>query len=222
MSKTKQVQFKQDPFSNCSTEPVTFDTNHLLEYLTSCIPEGQKIARLTKDDIDIICNVNKNHIISHVVEEITSLYDIKKDIQGWSLVYYPPGDEIDIERSEFTVGYKVLIQLSGREVYTGVLYQSGMKLDIPRKIVLSQNTAFNLPGQMSQVIQLKCNNKKAENVAAKPGHRPMRVKKDPSKRHVLVLEGYINPDVFNEMIKEKSGIDIKELAEKLNLTNMSV
>lgn len=222
MPKVKEVQFKENPLSKCSREPITFDTSRLIEYLSSCVHEGQTFGQLTKDDIDTLFQINKNHIIKSVIQEITDLYDIKKDIQGWSLTYYTPGGDLEIPPSEFTVGYKVLIQLGGREVYTAVIHQAGRDIDVPQKIVLTQDSAYNLPGRLSQIIKLKCNSKKAENVSARPGHRPIRVKKDPSKRHVLILEGYINPDVFNQMIKEKSGIDIKELSEKLNLPNLSV
>lgn len=229
--KIKQVTMKNDLFDPKFT--TTFAPDSVIRYLQGCILPGQPHHMVLKDklvdEMESYRTSGKTHPINEIIEDLTMNRNLKKDISGWGLIYYPgvlrneqgkfPTAEVYINPATIGIGMRVFINLSDRN--KEVLNLNVEKMGVNKTIVLYPGEAFSLSTGIAQSLGVILKNTTFEKIDGSKGHRHINIRKDPSLRQLLVMDGYINMEQLTaqaqELLKKKTGIDINvdSIKEKL-------
>lgn len=232
--KVKQVTMKNDFFDPKFT--TTFAPDTIIRYLQGCILPGQPHHMVLKDklvdEMESYLHAGKTHPISEIIEDLTLNRNLKKDISGWGLIYYPgvyrneqgkfSVPEVQINPATIGIGMRVFINLSDRN--KEVLHLNVEKMGVTKTIVLFPGEAFSLSTGIAQSLGVILKSTTFEKIEGSKGHRHINIRKDPAMRQLLVMDGYINIEQLTaqaqELLKKKTGIDLNVDTIKEQLESM--
>lgn len=217
MRKSKRSELKINLMQDARKERISTDTEALITYLQACIPEGQNHAVLLKDEINNYLQVNSEHILGDLIQKIQMFYNIKSDISGWSMSYFPPGQDLEIKSTDASVGIRILYQIKGSEIYTPYVSFSG-QVAKNAPFFMSSGCAITIPGLVCQFLRFSCDCKKNGRIEFKNGFRSKPKTKDSANRHLLVIDGHFSEEALKTAVKEKIGVDVDKFAEKFGLS----
>jgi len=155
-------------------------------------------------------NIIKPDIIETAIEQIQSLFNVGKEVIGWSATYYPAsstttkGSSLQIPPGEKSLGCRYIIVIGTREVAN--LSVSVGSTDAENSLMMLSGDCLNLKITICPVLNIIFNNINSEKMAPRKGFREMMVKKNFQNRHVLVLDGHVEMgDVISHVSKNILG-----------------
>lgn len=172
--------------------------------------------------IDKSCQDILPQFINDIIDQIRSLSNVKNEVKDWSVKYYSPSQLIEgtkkfkeesilIPSAEKGVAVRNIFT-STKEVFNICFKGRGVETEEKMYIPEDYGLSFILP--MCNIVDVKINNMKYEQMPCKNGHRPKNIYKNPLSRHILVLDGWINETLPTDQVEGATGIDISSLINK--------
>lgn len=214
--KVRQVQIDDSIFKN--KFPIVFNQDPVVEYLKTSIYPDQPFRTLLKDKLMEELKDKPEHPMKEVIEDLVLNRGLKKDIEGWGAIYYPPvlrneegkfiTQKTILENAPYGVGLRVFINLGKTKEILNIDFTS---FGATKKIVLYPDEAFSLDLGIAQAVEVSVYNNSFEKIEAIKGRRPLGIKKNPENRCLLIMDGYISIETLAEnaskYIKEKTGYE---------------
>jgi len=170
--------------------------------------------------------MKKPDTVQEAFRQICALFNVGKEVDGYSVYYFPPAVKkekgyehktFSLVKAEFGAAARMILVLGTREML--YLSASGAGMSGEGKILINKNWCHSLPlGFCSQCV-LTFNNSESEALPSKKGFRAgNRMKKDPTKRHILVFDLSTSSQIVTERIQRelaaaKSGPKLSSDAE---------
>jgi len=139
--------------------------------------------------------------IHRLIEQVRAVHNVGKDLQGWDVTYYPPPNGqmyLRIPPPPGMVGARYVLCLGSPE-YIDVQVKQG-KADASTKVRVAQNDSISLPIGVAQVCTLVVDNTTGFTMEARKGFRAQTIRKQPSNRHIVVLDGYADAAILTKKI----------------------
>lgn len=157
----------------------------------------------------------KPEIIQTAIEQIKGLFNVGKEVSGWTANYYSAehfasvkGATLNIPPGEKGLGGRFIIVMGTREIANLSVSMGNVEAENP--MTMLSGDCLHLKITICPVLNVAFNNVGAEKLAAKKGFREMIVKKNFSSRHVLVIDAHVEvSDVISHVAKNimnKTGI----------------
>lgn len=164
----------------------------------------------------------KPEVISTLIGSIKSMFDVGKEVKGWSASYFKPPTfinrkyefpEVSIPPVENKLGARFIVVVGSREIAN--LSVSTGSVDAESPVLLMPGDCMFLKITVCPVLTTTFKNLPSERMAARKGFRETSIKKTPQNRHVLVLDAHVEMkevvnkvknDLLPEMGAKKAGV----------------
>jgi len=172
----------------------------------------------------------KPQCIEDILRQIKGLFNIGKEVSGWSISYYPPpelgingkylNEKLTIKPAPSSIAARYILCLGSMEVLNMSADAGGKSGE--GKIFIGKSTVMNFPIGICTASDIIFSNQTAGFLEGQKGFRQRRVNKDPSKRHILVFDGHFNISSLTNAIKNnsktitKNSDDADKLSNKMN------
>lgn len=146
--------------------------------------------------------------LSNIELQVRTLFNIKDEVTDPTVkIFVPPrernSDIISIEPSGQLTGARVLINAgSSREIYT--FSATGGGISGEGKLLLPPGEGIFLKFGFSGAMTVMCNNTTNDTLPPRSGFRSTVVKKDPTKRWIIVLDFPLEMKKFAEVIRKEA------------------
>ena len=171
--------------------------------------------------------MDKPSVLLGIIRQIKGLFNVGTEVDGWTVAYFPPSSasknsksgnsEITIPAAPMGVAARYILCMGTKEV----IHMATVQKNAEGKLLICQNQAINFPIGLCSQCTFSFNNDKFATMDSRPGFRQMRITKDPSLRHFLVLDGYVSVGTLVSKIKKEAKSvtanqsDANKLAEQL-------
>jgi len=152
----------------------------------------------------------KPEIIQTAIEQIKGMFNVKNEVKSWTASYYHPsmntvkGSEIVIQPGEKGLGCRFIIVVGTRDIAN--LSVSTGSINAENPMLMLSGDCLNLKITICPVLSITFKNVGAEKLPARKGFRETIIKKIPSNRHIIVLDGHIEvSDVISHVAKKLIG-----------------
>lgn len=214
-------------------KPQTFTTQHKIAYEAEELVKGLEDIKITEilpiksnNDQTIKVQLNNDAVkindaivwgmttpkpecIKDILRQIEGLFNIGKEISGWSIQYYPPPilvsgkkTELVIKSAESNIAARYILCLGTMEVLNISANAGGRAGE--GKIVIGKGTVMNFPIGICTASSIIFSNQTADFIEGVNGFRQRRIPKNPSNRHILVFDGHVNVSSLTNAIKTES------------------
>jgi hypothetical protein len=167
----------------------------------------------------------KPEIIQNTIDQIKALFNVGKEIYGWSATYYPAaetekGSELSIQPGEKGLGCRFIVVVGTREVANMSLSMGST--DANSTMMMLSGDCLNLKITVCPVLTTTFKNVNAEKMSLRTGFRETVIRKTCNTRHVLVIDGHVEMSsvvshVTKQMLgKEKKEINTSDVEEVVN------
>jgi hypothetical protein len=164
----------------------------------------------------------KPEVIATLIGSIKSMFDVGKEVKGWSASYFKPptavsrkyeSPELSIPPVENKLGARFMVVIGSREIAN--LSVSTGSVDAESPVLLMPGDCMFLKITVCPVLTTTFKNLPSERMAARKGFRETSIKKNPQNRHVLVLDAHVEMkevvnkvknDLLPEMGAKKAGV----------------
>ena len=164
----------------------------------------------------------KPEVIATLIDSIKSMFDVGKEVKGWSASYFKPptafnrkyeSPELSIPPVENKLGARFIVVMGSREIAN--LSVSTGSVDAESPVLLMPGDCMFLKITVCPVLTTTFKNLPSERMAARKGFRETSIKKNPQNRHVLVLDAHVEMkevvnkvknDLLPEMGAKKAGV----------------
>jgi hypothetical protein len=158
----------------------------------------------------------KPEIIENAIDQAKALFNVGKEISGWSATYYPAADavkgsELSIPPGEKGLGCRFIIVVGTREVAN--LCLSVGSTNAENSLLMLSGDCINLKITVCPVLTTTFKNINAEKMSMRAGFRETVIRKTYNTRHVLVLDGHVEMgSVVSHVTKQIMGKEKKEIS----------
>ena len=171
----------------------------------------------------------KPDMINTMIDQVKSMFDIGKEVIGFSAHYYPPpnfGDkkfspsEIHIPALKEKMGARFVIMTGSRDIAN--LSVSTGSIDAESPVLMMSGDCMFMKLTIGPVLDITFKNSFSEKLPARKGFRDTVIKKTPQNRHIFVLDAHVEmSDVVNKVKNDLMGAaGIKKEAKIDHLTDM--
>jgi hypothetical protein len=166
----------------------------------------------------------KPYALEGVIEQIKSIFNVGKEVEGWSVKYYgppqknekgkPSEDELRIPPVEKGLGGRFVIIVGTKEVpkLEVAVGSSGAE----NQYLMMDGDCMYLKITICPVLNVVFSNRHSEKLAPRKGFREMIIKKNPFGRHVFVIDAHVSMGaIANKVKSELIGIASEETVERM-------
>jgi hypothetical protein len=166
----------------------------------------------------------KPYALEGVIEQIKSIFNVGKEVEGWSVKYYAPAqknekgkpveNELRIPPVEKGLGGRFVIVVGTKEVPTleVAVGSSGAE----NQYLMMDGDCIYLKITICPVLNVVFSNRHSEKLAPRKGFREMIIKKNPFGRHVFVVDAHVSMGAIANKVKtELIGITSEETVERM-------
>lgn len=164
----------------------------------------------------------KPEVIATLIDSIKSMFDVGKEVKGWSASYFKPptavnrkfeSPEVSIPPVENKLGARFVVVIGSREIAN--LSVSTGSVDAESPVLLMPGDCMFLKITVCPVLTTTFKNLPSERMTARKGFRETSIKKNPQNRHVLVLDAHVEMkevvnkvknDLLPQMGDKKAGV----------------
>jgi hypothetical protein len=169
-------------------------------------------------------DVSKPYALEGVIEQIKSIFNVGKEVEGWSVKYYGPAqknekgkpseNELRIPPIEKGLGGRFVIVVGSREVPT--LEVAVGSTGAENQYLMMEGDCMYLKITICPVLNVVFSNNFSEKLAPRKGFREMIIKKNPFNRHVFVVDAHVSMGALANKVKsELIGIASEETVERI-------
>jgi hypothetical protein len=166
----------------------------------------------------------KPYALEGVIEQIKSIFNVGKEVEGWSVKYYGPAqknekgkpveEELRIPPVEKGMGGRFVIIVGTKEVpkLEVAVGSSGAE----NQYLMMEGDCIYLKLTICPVLNIVFSNRHSEKLAPRKGFREMIIKKNPFGRHVFVVDAHVSMGAIANKVKtELIGITSEETVERM-------
>lgn len=190
---------------------------------------GLELSDISEISAEGICKFwgkddSKPEILNTVIEQISSLFEVGNEVNGWSVSYYaapvfvdrkPTQSSIKIPAVPKGLGARFVVVVGSREIANVSL--SVGSTEAQSGYLMMPGDALYIKITLVPVMEIIFNNIWGENLAPRDGFRAMTVKKTLNNRHVFVFDGHVEMSSVIEHVKNDLLGKSKKLDDKVNL-----
>lgn len=169
-------------------------------------------------------DAKKPYALEGVIEQIKSIFNVGKEVEGWSVKYYAPAQKNDkgkpteealsIPPVEKGLGGRFVIVVGSREVPT--LEVAVGSTGAENQYLMMDGDCMYLKITICPVLKIVFSNNFSEKMAPRKGFREMIVKKNPFNRHVFIVDAHVSMGALASKVKsELIGITSEETVERI-------
>jgi hypothetical protein len=166
----------------------------------------------------------KPYALEGVIEQVKSIFNVGKEVEGWSIKYYgpaqknekgkPTSDFLRIPPIEKGLGGRFVIMVGTREVPT--LEVAVGSTGAENQYLMMDGECMYLKITLCPVLNIVFSNRFSEKMAPRKGFREMIIKKNPFNRHVFVVDAHVSMGALANKVKsELIGITSEEAVERM-------
>jgi hypothetical protein len=159
---------------------------------------------------------DKPEIIQNAIDQIKGLFNVGKEIYGWSATYYPAteaekGSELSIQPGEKGLGCRFITVVGTREVAN--LSLSMGSTDANSTMMMLSGDCLNLKITVCPILNTTFKNVNAEKISIRTGFRETVIRKTYNTRYVLVIDGHVEmSSVVSHVTKQMMGKEKKDIS----------
>jgi hypothetical protein len=151
----------------------------------------------------------KPDTINTMIDQVKSMFDIGKEVIGFSAHYYPPpnyGDkkfspsEYYIPALKEKMGARFVIMTGSRDICN--LSVSTGSIDAESPVLMMSGDCVFMKITIGPVLNITFKNVFGEKLPARKGFRDTVVKKTPQTRHIFVLDAHVAMDDVIHKVKD--------------------
>lgn len=169
-------------------------------------------------------DAKKPYALEGVIEQIKSIFNVGKEVEGWSVKYYAPAqkndkgkpseDKLTIPPVEKGLGGRFVMVVGSREVPT--LEVAVGSTGAENQYLMMEGDCMYLKITICPVLNVVFSNNFSEKLAPRKGFREMIVKKNPFNRHIFVVDAHVSMGALASKVKsELIGITSEETVERI-------
>jgi len=147
---------------------------------------------------------DKPELIKTLIDQVKALFDVGKEVKGFSAHYYPPAyindkkftsSEVHIPALKEKLGARFVIITGSREIANLSVNTGGMSADSP--VLISSGDCMFMKITVGPVLNITFKNLHSEKLPPRPGFRETIVRKTPQTRHIFVIDAHVE---FEEVL----------------------
>jgi hypothetical protein len=188
-----------------SKRQIEIDQKELKEFLNNCIPvtDTNNVSEnplLGEDDEFIWKDTNPiPSFIKTIIRQCKDMFNLNNDIKSTKVTIYKSATRISkkeytIKRTDMNVASRIIICSGNKEVFNILMSAKGQKAE--SKYTCVKNDAFQISMGLASGIDISFNDMSGITGPPRKGWRNNIIKKDPTQRYVIVVDGIVDEQVL--------------------------
>lgn len=147
--------------------------------------------------------------LQHLVDQIVVNYNLGDEIESFNITHIPPNLEArskpkvsSISKAPMGVAARIVFVAGSRESFNLAVSTGGVSGDTA--VACEDGDSFSVPIGVSSAIEYTFNDAFSYKTAPRKGFREMNKRKDPTRRHIFIIDGMANPSKVMDIIKNEA------------------